>query len=139
MRVTRRCGCWMGRVRSRRKSKSGIHHRDTEDTEMSRHARVVEQSGRVGNYMFQAAYLGTSHSLDGSEAADRTEAGVGATTSLIRVATVGAASRIAIGGADVEATAADAYLPADSVEYFGIDPGQYVSVLGGECCVTECG
>jgi hypothetical protein len=105
---------------------------------MSRTATETNENGKFGAGKFQAAYLGTTHWLDGSEDADLTPA-VGTTTTLVRVVAVGGAVRIAIGGADVEADANDMYVPADSPEYFGINPGQYVSVFGGEACVTECG
>lgn len=65
---------------------------------------------------------------------------VGELTSVVRVATTTLA-RVAI-GPDADATTGDLILPAGSVEYFRVQPGDRVSLLSpsgaGLATVTEC-
>lgn len=90
---------------------------------------------------YPAIFLGTHQSVAYTGTAGTIANAVGANTRVVRVVCTSAAY-IKIGAAPT-AAATDVYVPANTPEYFGIQPGQKVSAIqvsaGGTLHVTEGG
>jgi len=89
---------------------------------------------------FQAIYPGTVTKITVTGTTARMGAGVGTAVTIFRVICT-EDSYIKVGNSTVNATTNDVYLPADTVEYFGIQPGQYVAAIrdtvSGTCHIAE--
>lgn len=85
----------------------------------------------TGGYMFQVAFKGTTQSITATDSAAKLSSAVGANTNLVRLATDFYAW-VQIGDSTAAAKADSTSIPlyANDREAFGIEPGQYVSVIG---------